>query len=535
MIQPAAAAISSSLAPTTGAACAPADESAVSGGFSALLSSSMDAGADGASDAAAALEQAAGLHLRQAGKETGNGLPLVLPDADPTLAQATSADSSSAGTTAAAATKLILPGLILSVRGKTATADEAAETPPAAEQSTAHSLVIATAAQLVRSPRAAPTDTATKPPKSPSAKQDKTDADDAADGLAATAATIVVAAPVQPTTEVKPTQQPQSVETRPGGSQINVTTTSAEAAVQPQVETARTPLLSASALPTPAVQNPAATIRVAPVAAKQGSSTAALTIDGKPQDKPVDTIVVPLAADQSKAAAPQPDDAARKAIDALPRAASGSADPALASAEASAPRAAALVADAAESQSPPVAAAAPQPTLSIQDVQPVPQTSDPATAAPAITANHQTGHDFATLVDRLVEAREAALPQAVHAAVSHSEFGQVSLRFDQDASGLSVSMSSADPDFARAVQATASSAGSQTASDNGQSAPRQDASTQQQTAGSLSGQAQPQSDSQASARNDRNAPTQNEARAGGRSAEQGHDDDSADTRSGIYA
>jgi hypothetical protein len=60
--------------------------------------------------------------------------------------------------------------------------------------------------------------------------------------------------------------------------------------------------------------------------------------------------------------------------------------------------------------------------------------------------------DFAALVDRLVEARSASAPQSTHASLVHAEFGQVSLQFQQDGSDLTVAMSSADPDFARAAQ-----------------------------------------------------------------------------------
>jgi hypothetical protein len=127
------------------------------------------------------------------------------------------------------------------------------------------------------------------------------------------------------------------------------------------------------------------------------------------------------------------------------------------------------------------------------------------------------------------------VPQAVSATISHGEFGQVSLRFDQDAGGLSVAMSSADPDFARAVQASAASAQSQTASDNGSNPPRQDSPSQQPTGGSPSGQPQPQSNSQTAARNDRGAASQTDSRLGGQPGEQGQDDETADARSGIYA
>ncbi len=60
-------------------------------------------------------------------------------------------------------------------------------------------------------------------------------------------------------------------------------------------------------------------------------------------------------------------------------------------------------------------------------------------------------HDFSTLVDRLVEAREAARPQTVNLSVMNSDFGEVSLRFNHDDRGLTVSMTSNDPEFNRAV------------------------------------------------------------------------------------
>jgi hypothetical protein len=156
------------------------------------------------------------------------------------------------------------------------------------------------------------------------------------------------------------------------------------------------------------------------------------------------------------------------------------------------------------------------------------QTVVPVAAAPATGAAHLSSHDFTALVDRLVEAREAASPQRVHVAISHSEFGQVSLRFDQDANGLSVSMSSADPEFARAVQASTASAGSQTARDN-DSAPRQDTlgHQQQQAAGSSSGQ-----QSQAHGRDDRSPQARPEFRTATR---QNPETDRSDTSGDIYA
>ena len=67
-------------------------------------------------------------------------------------------------------------------------------------------------------------------------------------------------------------------------------------------------------------------------------------------------------------------------------------------------------------------------------------------------------HEFATLVDRLVEAREAARPADAKLTVMHADFGQVSLRFGHDDGNLTVSMASNDPGFAPAVTAAARTA-----------------------------------------------------------------------------
>lgn len=108
---------------------------------------------------------------------------------------------------------------------------------------------------------------------------------------------------------------------------------------------------------------------------------------------------------------------------------------------------------------------------------PAPQSATPATpAAP-------TPHDFAALVDRLVEARDAAFatqsPQVVQSTLRHADFGQVSIRFETAGDGLSASLSSPDPEFARAVQASAATGqGSLTADQQGGQA-RQDGNAAQ--------------------------------------------------------
>lgn len=95
-----------------------------------------------------------------------------------------------------------------------------------------------------------------------------------------------------------------------------------------------------------------------------------------------------------------------------------------------------------------------QPALTLAPVAPtVAPSTEPTTSAPvtAPTPALARPHDFATLVDSLVAAREAAQPQVVGIALAHAEFGPVHLRFRTEDGGLSVNLASADPDFARAA------------------------------------------------------------------------------------
>ncbi|QSR16585.1 hypothetical protein [Novosphingobium sp. KA1] len=64
----------------------------------------------------------------------------------------------------------------------------------------------------------------------------------------------------------------------------------------------------------------------------------------------------------------------------------------------------------------------------------------------------QGPQDFATLVSKLGEAREAASPHLVRTAITHGEFGPISLQFRHEGGALSVTMANADPAFASAVQ-----------------------------------------------------------------------------------
>ncbi|HKT84581.1 MAG TPA: hypothetical protein VJQ77_00695 [Novosphingobium sp.] len=114
-----------------------------------------------------------------------------------------------------------------------------------------------------------------------------------------------------------------------------------------------------------------------------------------------------------------------------------------------------------------------------------------AAPAPVASAQAEQPHDFATLVDRLSQAREAASPQVVRTALQHAEFGRVSLQFRHDDASLNVTMANADPAFNSAVHSAvaASLAGSsggngdQPRSD-GQQAQQQQTTAQQQSASS---------------------------------------------------
>lgn len=84
-----------------------------------------------------------------------------------------------------------------------------------------------------------------------------------------------------------------------------------------------------------------------------------------------------------------------------------------------------------------------------------------AHAGPDIAASSPDGaeqpirpHDFATLVERLAEARETARGGVAELAVNHADFGKVSMSFRHDEGiGLTVGLSASDPEFAQAVSA----------------------------------------------------------------------------------
>lgn len=141
--------------------------------------------------------------------------------------------------------------------------------------------------------------------------------------------------------------------------------------------------------------------------------------------------------------------------------------------------------------------------------------------------------DFAALVDRLVQAREAAAPQTTHAAVTHAEFGQVALQFRQDTDGLTVTMASADPAFARAAQAAIPAA--QAAAAAGDDAARQDGqATAQGQNGNAAATGGNSSQMRGGSGQSRDAGADRQTRANP-SGQNASDDSRAAARSGIFA
>lgn len=160
-----------------------------------------------------------------------------------------------------------------------------------------------------------------------------------------------------------------------------------------------------------------------------------------------------------------------------------------------------------------------------------------AAAAPAA----QAPHDFTTLVDRLVEAREAAQPNVIRTALAHAEFGTVSLQFRQDLTHMNVTVAGADPGLATAVQAAAAASLAAGAGNDDGAAPRQDnaqqQNQQQQQAASTSSQGQQQSQARSEAAAQRSA-LRDQAGPTGKSTEDSSGKSPAapsTRRSGIFA
>jgi len=105
------------------------------------------------------------------------------------------------------------------------------------------------------------------------------------------------------------------------------------------------------------------------------------------------------------------------------------------------------------------AAVEPQAQLRMEPAAPVAQTApalpSPATDSPTRPALHvEALQDLTRIVDRLAAAREAFMPATAAMAVTHADFGELSLRFDQHREGqLAVQLSATDPEAHRAIAA----------------------------------------------------------------------------------
>lgn len=223
----------------------------------------------------------------------------------------------------------------------------------------------------------------------------------------------------------------------------------------------------------PAVAQSAANAAAAgpdPVASQPGTTTAALPAAIAAQ---MAGVPLPAASNATQTATqPQPAADAALALKVDPAAAQAAAAPAFSLEPAAArPMAAVKLRPVVASDSQPGTPAAPGLDLTSPLAGQV--AGAPAAANPAMPATSPAGlplanrpHDFTGLVDRLIAARDAAqtgLPQTVHMSLNHADFGPISLNFQQDRGGLAVSVASADPDFARAVQAAIPAPGAATA------------------------------------------------------------------------
>ncbi len=580
MIQSAVSSISSSLPVAGGGNAATNDDAAGSGNFAALLGAKTNADTapeqDGVIDPAATTDAAKAMQVRQAGGSlAGKKLPVGAIDlaaaltaaaktGDGTTKEGEAAAKDGDGTETAdlalpaPTTEILLPGLILPI----AIAIPLPQTPQTETTvpATGDSLAQGGAAQVVRTPAAsqpaiaaalafqaaqpqvgaAQAAAAQAMAQAAAAQVGNAPAGDAAATPAVvtkadTAATISLPTAAQAAQAAQAALSPLAAATLPTGAVLPVPNPAlASAGNGAKTDPAGNPVTIESII--------AANQAAADVASDRPSTLATLT---GTQQAPVQMNAQVTAQTAAAAKAAEKGDAA-KPDTATPLAAQTAvtATPEPEMITATRLEAAKADARAAAFETPAIAAtvdAPVQPALAMQDNTAFSQTVGTVNAAPTTGSVPQSGHDFAALVDRLVEAREAASPGSVSAAISHSEFGKVSLRFDQDAKGLSVAMSSADPDFAKAVQASAASSQSQSSSDNGSNTQREDAQSQQQqhAAGSAMSQQQSQAQSSASGggdRNERGAQTQAGGTGNGRaSGQESQNDTTAETRGGIYA
>lgn len=429
-------------------------ETADNQAFGDILAGRMAGQGTAPAAGAATAAPISGLPLPAGNRQPGGK---ILPDAVAALPDA--AAGSEAATAQAATAPAETPAIPTAVRIaapvlkalETPQAEEAEPAPAKAAETAPAPILVRMLAQAARGPRATDKEEA-------ASDQDAAAADGDADAGQAAAAETAVTVPVLdlpalPVIVAAATQaavDPAAAKIAPGGKapalpQAVIAGQAAAAAPQPGEPTIQ--VAPNPSVPAPSIQNVAANApaQAAAPAAPAAPAVPVLTVPAAPADTaPAVVTVVPAQAQPQAQLGGQAVTArikvAAKAADGQPAAAADPAEPA-------APALRAALADRAP-------AVAPEPTAPT-----VPLAADgqaqAAPAAPAATAATAglPRHDFAALVDRLIEARNASATNTVHASVNHAEFGRVSLQFQQDGKDLSVAMSSADPEFAVAVQA----------------------------------------------------------------------------------
>jgi hypothetical protein len=168
----------------------------------------------------------------------------------------------------------------------------------------------------------------------------------------------------------------------------------------------------------------------------------------------------------------------------------------------------------------------------LPQTQPVTGPANAEAAAPA-AAQTAEGIGFDALVDSIARARDGATSESTSIAMRHTEFGRVSLRFQAEADGLSVAMTSADPTFAPAVaaaRAAEAAAAAAITSDTAQRSVQASSASSQGGETTASSQNGGQNGSQGSAGHQRMS-----ANPAANAAPRGAETPADDGRSGIFA
>jgi len=494
MITPAAPSTALSLAAVTGSDSGASEKAPIPEGFAALLalgSGDGEAGVEAQVSADAGLADI--LAQAQTGKPDGKMLPLLLPPVlpDPSFGP----DNSSAAAFAAGEVSPDLARITPDANGQTPIADLV---PPAQPDLTA---IPASAIVLPVQPVGTPVSVGEA--RSASSKQP---AHDPIRMEARPAAgRTSVAAPAEPIPSA-----PVAARLASAGERVKMV--SMPSAPYQAPASAIAPTMAQPAVVTPKSSMPilaasvqvAARVAISAKVAERGMSAAPYRpADPVIADEPQPASPAPLSAPVTRQAT-VPSGPAAQAAEPLP--------------ELPISAAAAVTAEQAVDDVTTAALPAPVPLVVTAETpapSPSPLSAPEADLRPAISAPH----DFAGLVERLVEARDAVVPPAVRTALHHSEFGRVALAFNTDQGALSVQMASPDPAFAPAVAAAAqASTGADPSTGQNSGQPRSDGqsqggSTQQQQqaqsqpqAQAQGGERQPRNTSPASAESERETP-----------------------------